>query len=329
MNVLVTGGAGYIGSIVSEFLCDAGHRVVVIDDLSTGHREALEPRARFVAGSILDGDTLYPVLSDGIDAVCHFAAFSLVGESVKRPLKYYHNNIAGAVSLLDAMKKAGVGYFLFSSTAAVYGEPASIPITEDALLKPVNAYGNTKLAVERLLEDCHAAWGLKFLSLRYFNAAAASERFGEDHNPETHLIPLVIDAALETRPELVIYGDDYRTPDGTCIRDYIHVKDLASAHLLGLDKLVGGLTGALNLGNGRGFSVREVVNAAEAVMGRTVPHRVGERRTGDPAVLVASSAKAEELLGWERSYPDIEMIIRDAYKWRRRFPGGYGGARGG
>ncbi len=326
MKVLVTGGAGYIGSIVSEFLCDAGNQVVVIDNLSTGHQAALDPRSRFVEGSILNGETVYSVLSDGIDAVCHFAAFSLVGESVKHPLKYYRNNIAGAVSLLDAMKKTGVEYFLFSSTAAVYGEPASIPITEDAPLKPVNAYGNTKLAVERLLEDCHAAWGLKFLSLRYFNAAGASERFGEDHHPETHLIPLVIDAALGTRPELVIYGDDYQTPDGTCIRDYIHVKDLASAHLLGLDKLVGGLTGALNLGNGRGFSVREVVNAAESVMERSVPHRIGERRVGDPAVLVSSSVKAEELLGWKRSYPDIEMIIRDAYQWRRRFSGGYGGA---
>lgn len=327
MNVLVTGGAGYIGSVVSEFLCEAGHHVVVIDDLSTGHREALEPRARFVEGSILDRDTVLPVLSKGIDAVCHFAAFSLVGESMENPLKYYQNNIAGAVSLLGAMREAHVEHFLFSSTAAVYGEPESIPITESAILKPVNAYGNTKLAVERLLEDCHAAWGLRYLSLRYFNAAGASKRFGEDHHPETHLIPLVIDAALGKSPALVIYGDDYATTDGTCIRDYIHVKDLASAHLLGLDKLIGGLTGALNLGNGRGFSVLEVVKAAEAVMGRTVPHRVGERRAGDPAVLVASSARAEERLGWKRAHPDIEMIIRDAFEWRKRFPGGYG-ARG-
>ncbi|HUV35469.1 MAG TPA: UDP-glucose 4-epimerase GalE [Patescibacteria group bacterium] len=324
MKILVTGGAGYIGSIVAEFLCDAGHHVIVIDDLSTGHRDALEPRARFVEGSILDRETTLPVLSDGIDAVCHFAAFSLVAESMEHPLKYYRNNIAGAVSLLGAMKEAGVGYFLFSSTAAVYGEPASVPITENAPLNPVNAYGNTKLAVERLLADCHAAWGLKFLCLRYFNAAGASERFGEDHHPETHLIPLVIDAACGKRPELVVYGDDYPTLDGTCVRDYIHVKDLASAHLLGLDKLVRGLTGALNLGNGRGFSVREVVKAGEEVMGRKVPYRIGERRAGDPAVLFASSAKAEELLGWDRAYPDIEKIIRDAYEWRKRFPRGYG-----
>lgn len=325
MNILVTGGAGYIGSVVSESLCDAGHRVVVIDDLSTGHREALDGRVRFVEGSLLDGALLRSVLADGIEAVCHFAAFSLVGESVKNPLKYYHNNIAGAVTLVGAMKETGVGSFLFSSTAAVYGEPASIPITEDAALKPLNAYGNTKLAVERLLADCRTAWGLRFMSLRYFNAAGASERFGEDHHPETHLIPLVIDAALGTGRELVIFGDDYDTPDGTCIRDYIHVKDLAAAHLLGIDKLMGGTTGALNLGNGRGFSVREVILAAEAVTGRTVPHHVGERRAGDPAVLVASSERAEEMLGWKRSHPEIETIIQDAYRWRMRFPGGYGG----
>jgi UDP-glucose 4-epimerase len=324
MKILVTGGAGYIGSIVTELLCDAGHRVVVVDNLSTGHRAALETRARYVEADILDGGAITPVMRDGIEAVCHFAAFSLVGESMVQPLKYYRNNIQGAVTLVEAMKDAGVNLFLFSSTAAVYGEPASTPITEDAPLRPVNAYGNTKLAIERLLEDCHAAWGLKSLSLRYFNAAGASERFGEDHRPETHLIPLVIDAAMGIRPELVIYGDDYPTPDGTCIRDYIHVKDLATAHLLGLEKLSEGLTGALNLGNGRGFSVREVVKAAEVVMGRSVPHRVGERRAGDPAVLVASSARAEHLLGWKRSYPDIETIIRDAFDWRKRFPRGYG-----
>ncbi len=324
MKILVTGGAGYIGSVVTELLCDAGHRVVVVDNLSTGHRDALEPRARCIEADILDGGAITPVMRDGIEAVCHFAAFSLVGESMVQPLKYYRNNIQGAVTLLEAMREAGVNMFLFSSTAAVYGEPESTPITEEAPLRPVNAYGNTKLAVERLLEDCRAAWGLKSLSLRYFNAAGASERFGEDHRPETHLIPLVIDAALGTGPELVIYGDDYPTPDGTCIRDYIHVKDLATAHLIGLEKLSGGLTGVINLGNGRGFSVREVVGTAEAVMGRAVPHRVGGRRSGDPAVLVASSARAERLLGWKRSYPDIETIITDAFKWRRRFPRGYG-----
>jgi UDP-glucose 4-epimerase len=323
VKILVTGGAGYIGSVVSEFLCDAGHDVVVIDDLSTGHRPALEPRARFIEGSILDRDVVHSALMGGIEAVCHFAAFSLVGESAERPLKYYRNNIAGAVSLLEAMRDTGVRHLLFSSTAAVYGEPETIPIDEDAPLRPVNAYGNTKLTVERLLADCGAAWGLRHLSLRYFNAAGASRRFGEDHDPETHLIPLVIDAAMDTRPELVVYGDDYRTRDGTCIRDYIHVKDLATAHLLGLEKLVSGLTGALNLGNGRGFSVLEVIHAAESVIGRAVPHRIGERRSGDPAVLVASSVKADKLLGWNRSFPGIETIIRDAYDWRRRFPRGY------
>jgi UDP-glucose 4-epimerase len=263
-------------------------------------------------------------LSDGIEAVCHFAAFSLIGESAERPLKYYRNNVGGAVSLLGAMRETGVRDFLFSSTAAVYGEPESQPILEDAPLEPVNTYGNTKLAVERLLCDCANAWGLRHLSLRYFNAAGATERCGEDHHPETHLIPLVIDAAMGTRPELVVYGDDYDTRDGTCIRDYIHVKDLASAHLLGLEKLAGGMTGAINLGNGQGYSVLEVIRAAERVMSRPVPHHIGPRRAGDPAVLVASSAKAERTLGWKRAHPEIERIIGDAYEWRIRFPARYG-----
>ncbi len=323
MKILVTGGAGYIGSVVTEILIDAGHDVVIVDNLSTGHREAVDERARFHEGDLLDESFIKPILTEGVEAVCHFAAFSLVSESVAEPLKYYRNNIQGAVSLVSAMKDAGVGHFLFSSTAAVYGEPEAVPITEDAVLEPVNSYGNTKLAIERLLEDCSIAWGLKALSLRYFNAAGASERFGEDHDPETHLIPLVLDAAMGTRGELVVYGSDYETPDGTCLRDYIHVKDLASAHLLGLEKLIGGITGSLNLGNGRGFSVLEVIEAAERVTGLAVPHRIGERRPGDPAILVASSARAEKLLGWERAFPEIEDIIRDAYAWRKRFPHGY------
>lgn len=324
MRILVTGGAGYIGSVVTEILINAGHDVIIVDNLSTGHREAVDERARFFEGDLIDGAFITPILEDGVEAVCHFAAFSLVSESVAEPLKYYRNNVSGAVSLVSAMKEAGVEHFLFSSTAAVYGEPGTTPITEDAALKPVNTYGNTKLAIERLLEDCSAAWSLKALSLRYFNAAGASERYGEDHNPETHLIPLVLDAALGTRGELVVYGDDYDTHDGTCIRDYIHVKDLATAHLLGLEKLVEGLTGSLNLGNGRGFSVLEVIDAAERVTGLAVPHRIGERRPGDPAVLVAASEKAEKLLGWERTFPEIEEIIKDAYNWRKRFPHGYG-----
>jgi UDP-glucose 4-epimerase len=323
MKILVTGGAGYIGSVVTEHLLAAGHAVIVVDHLSTGHRSAVDDRVAFREGDLLDEGFIASVLASGVDAVCHFAAFSQVAESVADPIKYYRNNIGGAVSLLNAMRETGVRYFLFSSSAAVYGEPRETPIREEAPLRPLNAYGNTKLAIERLLGDCSFAWELRSLSLRYFNAAGASERHGEDHRPETHLIPLVLDVALGHRDELVVYGGDYPTRDGTCIRDYIHVKDLATAHLLGLEKLVGGFSGVLNLGNGRGFSVLEVIKAAERVTGLDVPYRIGERRPGDPAVLVASSVKAEKVLGWKRFYPKIEDIIRDAHAWKKAHPDGY------
>jgi UDP-glucose 4-epimerase len=323
MKILVTGGAGYIGSVVTEQLLGAGHEAAVIDNLSTGHRGALDPRVPFHEIDLLDTDAVAAVLGGGFDAICHFAAFSQVGESVSDPLKYYTNNVTGAVSLVSAMKRSGVQAILFSSTAAVYGEPELTPIEEDARLRPVNPYGNTKLAIERLLSDCGKAWGLRALSLRYFNAAGATAQHGEDHRPETHLIPLVLDAAAGRREGLVVYGDDYPTPDGTCIRDYIHVKDLASAHVLGLERLADGVSGALNLGNGTGFSVLEVIEAAARVTGRDVPHRIGRRRPGDPAVLVAASEKAEHVLGWRRRYPEIETIIEDAHQWRERFPQGY------
>jgi UDP-glucose 4-epimerase len=324
MKVCVTGGAGYIGSVVTEYLLEAGHEVVTVDNLSTGHRSAVAEGVTFHEGDLLDKSFIDYVLSGGIEAVCHFAAFSQVGESVTEPLKYYRNNICGAVSLLEAIKRAGVKLFLFSSTAAVYGEPEKIPIKEDAPLDPVNAYGNTKLIIEKMLADCSKAWGLRSLSLRYFNAAGATATHGEDHRPETHLIPLVIDAALGRRGELVVFGSDYDTVDGTCVRDYIHVKDLATAHVLGLEKLADGVTGALNLGNGSGFSVLQVLEAAERVTGLEVPRRVGARRPGDPAVLVASSSRAERLLGWNRLYPELDTIIRDAFDWRREHPEGYG-----
>jgi UDP-glucose 4-epimerase len=323
MRVCVTGGAGYIGSVVTEYLTTAGHEVIIVDNLSTGHRGAVPSDVEFHEGDLLDESFIASVISAGIDSVCHFAAFSQVGESVENPLEYYSNNVSGAVSLLKAMKSAGVTDFLFSSTAAVYGEPRDVPIEESAALSPVNAYGNTKLAIERMLEDCSKAWGLRSLSLRYFNAAGATEKHGEDHRPETHLIPLVLDAALGLREELVVFGQDYPTPDGTCVRDYIHVKDLATAHVLGLEKLHDGITGALNLGNGKGFSVLEVIEAAEEVTGSEVPKRIGERRPGDPAVLVASSSKAEMSLGWRHEFPDIESIIKDAYAWRREHRQGY------
>lgn len=323
MKILVTGGAGYIGSVVTESLIGSGHEVVIIDNLSTGHRGAVNPEAEFYEGDLLDTGFVEKVLSAGVEAVCHFAAFSQVGESVADPLKYYTNNVTGAISLIGAMKKAGTVNFLFSSTAAVYGEPEEVPITEDSALMPVNAYGNTKLAIERMLDDCTKAWGLKSLSLRYFNAAGASTDHGEDHDPETHLIPLLLDAAMGRRGELVVYGADYPTRDGTCIRDYIHVKDLATAHVLGLEKLVDGYSGVLNLGNGTGFSVLEVIEAASKVTGLEVPYRMGDRRPGDPASLVASSARAEDVLGWKMEYPEVDRIIADAYEWRKSFPQGY------
>jgi UDP-glucose 4-epimerase len=324
MRVCVTGGAGYIGSVVTEYLLDAGHEVAVVDNFSTGHRGAVMEGVPLYEGDLLDESFIVPVLAGGFDAVCHFAAFSQVGESVEEPLKYYRNNISGAVSLLGAAKRAGIDRFLFSSTAAVYGEPERTPIEEDAPLDPVNAYGNTKLAIEKMLLDCSKAWGLKTLSLRYFNAAGATGRHGEDHRPETHLIPLVIDAALGNRDELVVFGTDYPTKDGTCVRDYIHVKDLATAHVLGLEKLAEGIGGSVNLGNGTGFSVLEVIEAAERVTDLEVPRRLGDRRPGDPAVLVASSGRAERLLGWKREFPEIETIIRDVFQWRRANPDGYG-----
>jgi len=323
MKVLVTGGAGYIGSVVCEYLLERGYDVIVVDNLSTGHREAVPDGAVFYELSLKDYDRLVEVLREGIDAICHFAAFSLVSESMSDPLKYYENNVCGTMYLLKAAKDAGVMKFLFSSTAAVYGEPESIPITEDSPLNPVNPYGNTKLAIEKLLADCNNSWGLRYISLRYFNAAGATELHGEDHNPETHLIPLVIDAAMGKRDELVVFGNDYPTHDGTCIRDYIHVKDLAVAHLLALKAIGGDFDGAINLGNGRGFSVLEVIEAVKNVTGLDVPYRFGERRKGDPAVLVASSDRAEKLLRWQRSFPDLEDIVRDAFNWRKRFPDGY------
>ncbi|MBN1165359.1 MAG: UDP-glucose 4-epimerase GalE [Candidatus Krumholzibacteriota bacterium] len=323
MKILVTGGAGYIGSVVSESLLDKGYQVIVIDNLSTGHRQAVDTRITFHQGDITDREFLRPILRSGVEAVCHFAAYSQVGESMVEPLKYYRNNVGGAISLLEEMRDAGIRHFLFSSSAAVYGEPEEVPITEESRLNPVNAYGNTKWTIEKILEDCREGWALNSLALRYFNAAGASALHGEDHRPETHLIPLILDAALSPGRDLVVYGDDYPTPDGTCVRDYIHVKDLATAHVLGLEKLRDGYAGSLNLGNGRGFSVMEVIQSAGEVTGQDIPHRIGKRRAGDPAVLVASSRKAEAELGWKRIFPDVGKIIEDAWNWRKKFPRGY------
>jgi UDP-glucose 4-epimerase len=321
LRVLVTGGAGYIGSVVTEDLVARGHEVVVYDNLVKGHRETVREPARFVLGDLLDTQGLATVLADhAIEAVVHMAADSLVGESVQDPAKYYRNNVQAGLSLLDAMRSRGVQRLVFSSTAAVYGEPAKQPIEEHDPTNPTNPYGETKLAFERALRWYNSAYGLRFVSLRYFNAAGASELNGELHDPETHLIPLVLRAAAGGSP-VTIFGDDYPTPDGTCIRDYIHVQDLACAHSLALEALAGAgpVASVYNLGcGGAGYSVREVIDAAQQVTGRPVRFTVGPRRPGDPSVLVASSRRIAQALGWSPERQDLRMIVESAWRWQER-----------
>lgn len=324
MRVLVTGGAGYIGSVVVEELVRGGHRVVVYDDLSKGHAAAVDPGATLVRGDLRDQGTLRATLdAGGIEAVVHMAADSLVGESVQRPDKYYDNNVGAGLGLLAAMVECGVKRLVFSSTAAVYGEPAKQPIEESDPTAPTNPYGETKLAFERALPWYERAFGLRFASLRYFNAAGASDRRGEVHDPETHLIPLVLQAAAGLRPELTVFGADYPTPDGTCIRDYVHVIDLAQAHVLALGALAE-RSCVYNLGcGGAGYSVRQVLEAARRVTGLAVPVRIGPRRAGDPAVLVASAAKIQSELNWQPRLGELDVIVASAWQWMQRFPGGY------
>jgi UDP-glucose 4-epimerase len=315
--VLVTGGAGYIGAVVVEELQAAGaERVVVLDDLSKGHRDAVAEGAAFVRGSIADRALVAQVCRDErIGAVVHMAASSLVPESVRDPARYYANNVTASLALLDGMRDAGVGHLVLSSTAAVYGEPGRSPITEEFPTRPTNPYGETKLALERALAWYAAAYGLSFASLRYFNAAGATARNGEDHDPETHLIPLVLAAARGEREAVALFGDDYPTPDGTCVRDYIHVSDLARAHVLALRAGAGGGTGRIyNLGCGSGYSVKQVIAAVETVTGRRVPVHVAARRPGDPAVLVASSDRIRAELGWEPRR-DLHAVVEDAWRW--------------
>lgn len=326
MRVLVTGGAGYIGSHVVKALLTAGHEVVVVDNLRLGHREAV-PGVPLIQADLLDRPALDWLLATyPVEAALHFAALSQVGESQREPGRYAVNNVGGTATLLDALVAAGCRQFVFSSTAAVYGAPETQPITEEAPLEPTNTYGETKLFSERLLRRFEAAHGLRSVSLRYFNAAGADPggELGEDHDPETHLIPLVLKAALGQREAVEIFGTDYPTPDGTCVRDYVHVTDLAEAHLLALGALAGGAaTTSYNLGNGAGFSVREVLAVAERVTGRTLPVREGPRRPGDPPQLVASSARAEAELGWRPRFAALETIIGTAWEWHRRHPRGY------
>jgi len=318
MRVLVTGGAGYIGSVVAEWLLEHGHSVVVFDNLMRGHRDAVPAGGVFVQGDLLDGPTLVRELREHrIEAVVHMAAESLVGESVAHPARYYRTNVLGGLTLLDAMREAGVGLIVFSSSAAVYGERTKQPIEEDDPPAPTNPYGEGKLAFERALGWYGRAYGLRSVSLRYFNAAGATERCGERHDPETHLIPIVLQAAAGQRASVTVYGEDYPTRDGTCVRDYVHVIDIAAAHALALDALAAGHGGGVyNLGcGGDGYTVREVIEAAAAVTRRKIPVSVGARRPGDPAVLVAATGRATEDLRWHPRHQDLSAIIRSAWDW--------------
>ncbi|GHG43661.1 MULTISPECIES: UDP-glucose 4-epimerase GalE [Streptomyces] len=320
---LVTGGAGYVGGTVAAHLLERGHRVTVLDDLSTGFREGVPAGAEFVEGRVQDAARW---LDDSYDAVLHFAAFSQVGESVAQPEKYWENNVGGTMALLAAMRAAGVRTLVFSSTAATYGEPETVPITETAPTAPTNPYGATKLAVDHMIAGECAAHGLAATSLRYFNVAGAYGGLGERHDPESHLIPLVLQVALGEREAIAVYGDDYPTPDGTCVRDYIHVADLAEAHLLALDAMTAGTVPAgehliCNLGNGNGFSVREVIETVRKVTGHPIPERTAARRPGDPAVLVASADAARERLGWTPSRPDLADVVTDAWAFARQREG--------
>jgi UDP-glucose 4-epimerase len=328
-SILVTGGAGYVGSVSVAALLDAGHAVVVLDDLTTGHRAAVTDGAALVVGDYGDLPLVERVLREHrVEAILHCGARSLVGESIRDPGRYYRDNVGGGVALLDAARAAGVERVVFSSTAAVYGSPESTPILEDAPLRPINPYGETKRSFEGALGWYGRAYGLRSVSLRYFNVAGATAALGEDHDPETHLIPAILGAVEADRP-VTVFGDDYPTPDGTCIRDYIDVTDLADAHLRAIEatadgdaRTAGGAI-ACNLGNGDGFSVRQVLAAAETVVGHAIPVEIGPRRVGDPPVLVASAERAGEVLGWTPQRPDLTAMVAAAWAWRRQHPGGY------
>ena len=327
MKIAVLGGAGYIGSHTVKELLSRGYQVSVIDNLQTGFRAAVPAGAEFFEGDIRDAKFLKNVFCGaGFDAVIHFAACSLVGESVTKPLKYYNNNVGGAITLLEVMVEAGIDKIVFSSTAAVYGEPERIPILEDDRTCPTNPYGETKLAMEKLFSWASKAHNLRFVSLRYFNACGADEsgEIGEAHNPESHLIPLILQVPNGKREKISVFGTDYETKDGTCVRDYIHVTDLADAHVLAVEYLAnGGESDIFNLGNGVGFTVSEVIESARRVTGHEIPELLAERRAGDPAKLVASSEKARKILGWNPKHADLDEIVGSAWKWHKSHPEGY------
>lgn len=326
MRILVTGGAGYIGSHTVKRLLERGHDVTVYDSLVFGHRQAV-PAERLVIGDLKDIDHVdHLMVVNRIEAVIHFAAFAYVGESVTNPAKYYGNNLVNSLNLLDRVRRLGISRFVFSSTCATYGVPTAVPITEAEKQSPINPYGNSKLAFEYALSDYAVAYPLGFAALRYFNAAGAAPdgTIGEDHNPETHLIPLVLEVALGKRPLIEVFGTDYPTPDGTCVRDYIHVDDLADAHVLAVERLQPGNAWKFNVGVGKGFSVREVIRTAEEVTGKTIAVKEAPRRPGDPPALVASADKIRRELGWEPKYTELRAIIETAWKWHKAHPNGYG-----
>ena len=327
MSILVCGGAGYIGSHAVHQLVKAGEEVVIVDNLQTGHRDAINPAAKFYEGDIRNPEVLDKIFTENkIEAVIHFAANSLVGESVEKPLKYFNNNVYGMQILLEGMVKHGVDKIVFSSTAATYGEPEKVPIEENDRTEPTNPYGESKLIMEKMMKWVSRANGVRFVSLRYFNAAGAVEdgSIGEDHKCETHLIPLILQVPLGKRDHITVFGDDYPTPDGTCLRDYIHVLDLADAHILALNYLrEGGESNIFNLGNGQGFSVKEMIVAAEKVTGQKIKTEIGTRRAGDPAQLIASSDKARKILKWNPQFADVEKVISTAWTWHKNHPNGY------
>ncbi len=327
MSILVLGGAGYIGSHAVDQLVNKGYEVVVVDNLLTGHEQAIHPRAVFYKGDVRDKEFLTTVFdNEDIDGVMHFAASSLVGESVEKPLMYFNNNVYGMQILLEVMREHDVKHIVFSSTAATYGEPTESPITEQTPTNPKNPYGESKLAMEKMMKWCDGAYGMKYVALRYFNVAGAKRdaSIGEDHTPESHLVPIILQVALGQRESLAIFGDDYATPDGTCIRDYVHVEDLIAAHILALEYLkAGNDSNVFNLGSNNGYSVKEMLDAAREVTGKEIAAKVAPRRAGDPASLVASSEKAKTVLGWEPEYTDDKKIIETAWNWHVSHPNGY------
>ena len=322
MKILLTGGSGYIGSVTTELLCGDGHQVTVFDNLERGHLEAVDPRARLVVGDLRDPTAIRDAMrAVKPDAVVHFAAYALVGESMQNPMQYFENNLGGGLHLLDAMIRTGVKKIIFSSTCATYGQPEVMPMTEVLPQRPTNPYGESKLMFETALRWEQERRGIQPVFLRYFNACGATEKYGEDHEPETHIIPNVLKVALGQAKAVPVFGDDYATPDGTCVRDYIHIVDLARAHILALEKDV---SGPFNLGTGTGFSVQQVVETCRAVTGHSIPVEISPRRPGDPACLVAGAEKAKTVLGWKPQYPDLKTIVQHAWNWHRAHPHGYG-----